>query len=520
MPGCRGISRPQSSEPPSCFPPRRRRRNTWHMADQLHELYERFRAHLYHDARLGLALDISRIPFPRLLRGDGAPHAAGVRGHGRARGGRDRQPRREAHGRPLLAARPRARARRRHARGRSPARSRRSRPSPPRSTPAPHRPERAQASTTCSSSASAARPSARSSSPTRSASPGDRMRPIFFDNTDPDGIDRVFDALGDGLAATLVVVISKSGGTKETRNGMLEARAPSRARSASTSPSTPSPSPATAASSTSYAVENGWLARFPMWDWVGGRTTELSRRRPAARRPAGHRHRRPARRRRARWTRSPAAATPRTTPPRCSRSCGIRPPAARGSKDMVVLPYKDRLLLFSRYLQQLVMESLGKEHDLAGNVVNQGIAVYGNKGSTDQHAYVQQLREGVNNFFVTFIEVLQDRAPERVLVEVEPGVTTGDYLSRLLPRHPRRAHRERPRVDHHHPRRRRRAHRRHAHRPLRARRRLLRLAGQHQRLPPAGRRGRQEGRRAVLDLQGKVLGALRASPGKTCRSLR
>ena len=98
----------------------------------------------------------------------------------------------------------------------------------------------------------------------------------------------------------------------------------------------------------------------------------------------------------------------------------------RGSKDMVVLPYKDRLLLFSRYLQQLVMESLGKEVDLQGRVVNQGIAVYGNKGSTDQHAYVQQLREGVNNFFVTFIEVLKDRAGESI--EVEPGVTSGDYL--------------------------------------------------------------------------------------------
>ena len=38
--------------------------------------------------------------------------------------------------------------------------------------------------------------------------------------------------------------------------------------------------------------------------------------------------------------------------------------------------------------------------------MNQGIAVYGNKGSTDQHAYVQQLRDGANNFFVTFLEVL------------------------------------------------------------------------------------------------------------------
>ena len=72
---------------------------------------------------------------------------------------------------------------------------------------------------------------------------------------------------------------------------------------------------------------------------------------------------------------------------------------------MVVLPYKDRLELFSRYLQQLVMESLGKEKDLDGKVVNQGIAVYGNKGSTDQHAYVQQLRDGLPNFFVTFVQV-------------------------------------------------------------------------------------------------------------------
>src|SRR4029077_18878911 len=47
----------------------------------------------------------------------------------------------------------------------------------------------------------------------------------------------------------------------------------------------------------------------------------------------------------------------------------------RGEKDMVILPYKDRLALFSKYLQQLVMESLGKEKDLDGKLVHQGIAV-------------------------------------------------------------------------------------------------------------------------------------------------
>jgi glucose-6-phosphate isomerase len=93
---------------------------------------------------------------------------------------------------------------------------------------------------------------------------------------------------------------------------------------------------------------------------------------------------------------------------------------------MVVQPYKDRLLLLSRYLQQLVMESLGKEHDRKGRVVHQGLTVYGNKGSTDQHAYVQQLRDGRHDFFAVFVRVLQDRAQGHF--EVEPGITAGDFL--------------------------------------------------------------------------------------------
>jgi glucose-6-phosphate isomerase len=97
-----------------------------------------------------------------------------------------------------------------------------------------------------------------------------------------------------------------------------------------------------------------------------------------------------------------------------------------GAKDMVVIPYKDKLADFPKYLQQLIMESLGKEKSLNGEVVNQGISVYGNKGSTDQHSYVQQLRDGVNNFFVTIIQVLQWRDGKSI--EVEDGITAGDYL--------------------------------------------------------------------------------------------
>src|SRR5688572_28582738 len=50
----------------------------------------------------------------------------------------------------------------------------------------------------------------------------DRMRVYFFDNTDPDGMHRTLAQLVGRLDETLTIVISKSGGTKETRKGMLE----------------------------------------------------------------------------------------------------------------------------------------------------------------------------------------------------------------------------------------------------------------------------------------------------------
>jgi glucose-6-phosphate isomerase len=112
----------------------------------------------------------------------------------------------------------------------------------------------------------------------------------------------------------------------------------------------------------------------------------------------------------------------------------------KGERALVMLPYCDRLLLVSRYLQQLLMESLGKEYDRDGNRVEQGLTVYGNKGSTDQHAFVQQLRDGRDDFFVHFIEILKDfspNAPEGISREVtamplRPGVYLGDYLHGFL----------------------------------------------------------------------------------------
>jgi len=244
-----------------------------------------------------------------------------------------------------------------------------------------------------------------------------------LDNTDPDGIDVELERLGS-LQDALVIVISKSGGTPETRNGMLEVERACRRQGIGF--------PARAVAVTTpgsllhqRAEKEGWLQTFPMWDWVGGRTSITSAvgLLPGALIGMDVRA----------FLAGAAAmddATRRTdvfaNPAAMLAAFWHHEGKGRGERAMVVLPYKDRLVLLSRYLQQLVMESLGKELDRRGRTVNQGIAVYGNKGSTDQHAYVQQLRDGRHDFFAIFVRVLQDR--REGVFEVEPGATSGDFL--------------------------------------------------------------------------------------------
>jgi glucose-6-phosphate isomerase len=252
----------------------------------------------------------------------------------------------------------------------------------------------------------------------------DKLKPFFFDNTDPDGMDKVLSCIGNQLNQTLCIVISKSGETPETRNGMLEAQAAYKRAGLDFGKHAVAITQEGSKLDLQAKAE-GWIERFPMWDWVGGRTSETS--------AVGL---------------LPAALQGLDIDGllKGAKECDeitrnhdiFKNPAAqmalmwhfigngRGEKDMVILPYKDRLELFSRYLQQLVMESLGKELDLDGKKVCQGLSVFGNKGSTDQHAYVQQLRDGLNNFFVVFVEVLKERKGASLMLE--PEVTSGNYL--------------------------------------------------------------------------------------------
>jgi len=265
----------------------------------------------------------------------------------------------------------------------------------------------------------------------------------FLDNTDPDGIERTLAHLGEELDQTLVIVISKSGGTKETRNGMLAVEAALQRRGRPFGPQ------AVAITMPSSQLEEearakAFRAVFPIWDWVGGRTSVTSAvgLLPAALSGIDTSAFLAGARAMDAWSRARVVGE---NPALLLALTWYALGDGRGARDMVILPYCDRLLLFGRYLQQLVMESLGKERDLDGRTVHQGLTVYGNKGSTDQHAYIQQLREGPDDFFVTFIQVAgrdedepsatagrADAPASSHVLEVEPHVTAGDYLLGFL----------------------------------------------------------------------------------------
>ncbi len=265
-------------------------------------------------------------------------------------------------------------------------------------------------------------------------------KPIhFFDNTDPEGFARV---LGDieqagGLGETLTVVVSKSGGTKETRNGMLIAqRAYAQAgvgsfeehAAAITQPGSElhllaQGKPPRKPEPWQSVFRGEWLASFPLWEWVGGRTSLFSAvgLLPAA--LLGFEGEK--------LLKGAADMDKATRRPQVEKNPALLLALAwyhaiepLGLGSMVVLPYSDRLGLLGMYLQQLIMESLGK--------AGKGLAVYGNKGTTDQHSFVQQLRDGKRDFFVAFVRFLMGGAACDEPID-DPGgeAASSDYLAAL-----------------------------------------------------------------------------------------
>ena len=252
------------------------------------------------------------------------------------------------------------------------------------------------------------------------AARGGYPRIYFVDNTDSAGLADIKNVTNP--AHTIVVTVSKSGGTQETLNNMLALRQWFTARKVDFAPHAVAVT-MNGSNLDELARKHGWLAVFPMAESIGGRTSETN--------IVGH---------------VPAALTgidfkrfvdgakhmdALTRAPDLTSNPAYQLAVAwyvagngRGDRNMVLVPYSDRLVLLGRYLQQLVMESLGKEKDLDGTVVHQGLTVYGNKGGTDAHAYIQQLHDGRNDFFLTIIEILRDAEQ----IEIADGLSMGDHL--------------------------------------------------------------------------------------------
>jgi glucose-6-phosphate isomerase len=62
--------------------------------------------------------------------------------------------------------------------------------------------------------------------------------------------------------------------------------------------------------------------------------------------------------------------------------------ATQGFKNQIVLGYSEFLKEYAHYLQQLYMESLGKEYTVDGRIVHAGQTLFGGVGTGEQHSFM------------------------------------------------------------------------------------------------------------------------------------
>ena len=174
----------------------------------------------------------------------------------------------------------------------------------------------------------------------------DQMDIFFFDNTDPDGFDRVLEKIGNGLCDHTSQSSSQNPAARKKR-----ATGCSKPRRAFKKAGHKFPQHVVAVTGVGSELDQvaekaGWLARFPMCDWVGGRTSVIARwvccrwrckasilttSSPAPRR----------------WTRRRGSLNEKQNAAMLLALMWFYAGDGRGKKDMVILPYKDRLALFS-----------------------------------------------------------------------------------------------------------------------------------------------------------------------------
>lgn len=228
----------------------------------------------------------------------------------------------------------------------------------------------------------------------------------FVSNVDPSQIDQVLSSLDPGR--TLFVIVSKSFGTQETMQNAQRAMAWFKARGGEDSQIAKHFVAVTTNRSAAMQFGIAEDNLFTMWDWVGGRYSLWS--------AAGI---------------SIALATSWQTFADLLSGAAemdqhfLNTPLAQNvpvlagmlsvwyrnywrAESQVVLPYSQPLNLLPVHLQQLDMESLGKQVTMHGEPVQRdtGAIIWGCAGTNGQHSFHQLLHQGTTLVPAEFIAIV------------------------------------------------------------------------------------------------------------------
>jgi len=215
----------------------------------------------------------------------------------------------------------------------------------------------------------------------------------FAANVDPHDFERAIE--GARPQETLVIVASKTFTTQETMANAEAAKRWGAARFIAVS------------SNVELAKKFGAAEVLPMWDWVGGRFSVWSAVGFAAMCAIGPDAFQDFLEGGREVDEHFASAPLEKNIPVLMALIGVWNTNFLGCATHCVLPYSNALRLFPSYLQQLEMESNGKDVDREGRAAGYATApvLWGGEGTVSQHSFHQLLHQGTQVVPVDFIEL-------------------------------------------------------------------------------------------------------------------
>jgi glucose-6-phosphate isomerase len=250
--------------------------------------------------------------------------------------------------------------------------------------------------------------------------PGRRV--FFLSNVDPDDGARILREVD--LAKTLVVVVSKSGSTLETRTN--EEYVKDRLRKAGLNPK--NHMVAVTGKGSPMDDPEQYLASFYIWDYIGGRYSASSMVGGVMLAFALGMDRFIEFLRGANAMDKVALRKDyKMNLPLLSALIGIWNRNFLGLPTVAIIPYSQALSRFPAHLQQLDMESNGKRIDKTGKAVDfdTGPIIWGEPGTNGQHSFYQSIHQGTTTVPLEFIGFRESQYKEDIVFK---GTTCQEKL--------------------------------------------------------------------------------------------